>query len=109
MNRRSENAAPFLLQMNFSPKLVVYSCTADIKQLTVTVVKEDKFDSRNQTVMRKQQIVCTRAEIEAFKKYFSLLEYFQLYHVVGREKAKAKTNPCNSAQACSTSSDVNGQ
>ena len=76
MNRLSEKAAPFLLQVNLSPNLVVYSCIADENQLTVTFVKEEKVDSRGQTVLRKQQIVCTGAEIEAFKKYLSLLEYF---------------------------------
>ena len=106
MNRRSEKAAPSLLQVNLSTNLVVYSCKADENQLTVTFVKEEKFDSRGQNVLRKQQIVCTGAEIEAFKKYLSLLEYFQLYHVFGREKAKAEINSFTYAQACSTSSDV---
>ena len=66
---------------------------ADENQLTATFVKEEKVDSRGQTVLRKQQIVCTGAEIEAFKKYLSLLEYFELYHVFGRKNAKAETNP----------------
>ena len=100
MNRRSEKAASSLLQVNLSPNLVVYSCMANENQLTGV----DK--SRGQTVLRKQQIVCTGAEIEAFKKYLSLLEYFQLYHVFGRENAKAETNPFTYAQACRTSSDV---
>ena len=91
MNRRSEKAAPSLLQVNLSPILVVYKCIADENQLTVTFVKEEKIDSRGQTVLRKQQIFCTGAEIEAFKKYFSLLEYFQLYHVFGRENTKSDT------------------
>ena len=68
MNRRSEKAAPSLLQLNLFPNLVVYSCIANENQLTVTFVKEEKFDSRGQTVLRKQQIVCTGTEIEAFKK-----------------------------------------
>ena len=59
MNRRSERAAPFLLQVNFSPNFVVYSCIADENQLTVTYVKEEKVDSRGQAVLRKQQIVGT--------------------------------------------------
>ena len=87
MNRRSKKAAPSLLQVNLSPNLVVYNCIADEKQLTVTFVKEEKIDSCGQTVLRKQQIVCTEAEIEAFKKYLSLLEYSQFYHVFGRENA----------------------
>ena len=51
----------------------------DENQLTATFFKEEKVDSRGQTVLRKQQIVCTGAEIEAFKKHLSLFEYFQLY------------------------------
>ena len=93
MNRRSEKAAPSLLQVNLSPNLVVYSCIADENKLTFTFLKEEKVDSRGQTVLRKQQIVCTGAEIEAFKKYLSLLEYFQLYHVFGTENTKAETKP----------------
>ena len=69
MNRRSEKAAPSLLQVNLSPNLVVYSCIADGNQLTVTFVEEEKVESRGQTILRKQQIVCTGAEIEAFEKY----------------------------------------
>ena len=95
--------------MNLSLNLVVYSCIGDKNQLTVTLVKEEKVDSRDQTVLRKQQIVCSGAEIEAFKKYLSLLEYFQLYHVFGRENKKAEPNPFYYAQACSTSSDVTEQ
>ena len=106
MNRRSEKAASSLLQVNLSPNLVVYSCIADENQLKATFVKEEKVDSRGQTVLTKQQLVCTGAEIEAFKKYLSFLEYFQLYHVFGKENAKAETNPLTYAQACRTSSDV---
>ena len=54
MNRRSEKAAPSLLQVNMSPNLVVYNCIADENQLTVTFVKVEKVDSRGQTVLRKQ-------------------------------------------------------
>ena len=90
--------------MNLSPNLVVYSCIADENQLTVTFVKEKTIDSRVQTVLGNQQIVCTGAEIEAFKKFLPLLEFFQLYHVFGRENAKTETNPFTYAQACSTSS-----
>ena len=91
MIRRSEKTAPSLLQVNLSPNLVVYSCIVDENQLTVTFVK--KSDRRGQNVMRKQQIVFTGAETEAFLKYILFLEYFQLYHVFGRENAKVETNP----------------
>ena len=109
MNRRLEKPAPSLLQVNLSPNLTVYSCITPENQLTVTLIKEEKIDTRGQTVLRKQQIVCAGAEIEAFKKYLSLLEYFQLYHVFTRENEKFETNPFTYAQACSTSSDVSGR
>ena len=102
MNRRSAVSTSIELDHNS----VVYYCIADKKQSTVTFVKEEKFDSRGQTALRKQQIVCTGAEIEDFKKYLSLLEYFQLYHVFGRENTKAETNPFTYAQACCTGYNV---
>ena len=71
--------------------------------MTVTLVKDEKIDSRGQTVLRKQQVVCTGAEIESFKKYLSHLEYFQLYHVCERENAKNESNPFPYAQAVSSS------
>ena len=93
MNCRLEKPAPSLLQVNLSPNLTVYSCITPENQLTVTLIKEEKIDTRGQTVLRKQQIVCAGAEIEAFKKYLSLLEYFQLYHVFTRENERLKLTP----------------
>ena len=69
----------------FISKFDIYSCIAPDNQLTVTLVKEERIDSRGQTILRKQQIVCGGAEIEALRKYLSLVEYFQLYHVYTRE------------------------
>ena len=92
--------------MNFSQNLVVYSCLAAENQLTVTIVKEEKIDSRGQTVLRKQQVVCTGAEIESFKKYLSLLEHFQLYHVYERENAKNESNLFTYAKAVSSSASA---
>ena len=106
MNHRCEKKAPSLLQVNLSPSLTIYSCITVENQLTVTFVKEQKIDTRGQTVLKKQQIVCSSAEIGAFKKYLSLLEYFKLYHVYARERAKKETNPYTYAQAASSSSNV---
>ena len=92
-NRRLEKTAPSVLQVNLSPNLITYSCLPAENQLTVTLVKEEKIDSRGQTVLKKKQVVCPGAEKESFKKYLSLLEYFQLYHVCERENAKIKSNP----------------
>ena len=109
MNRRTEKTNLSLLQLSLSPSLTVYSCIAPDNQLSVTLVKEERIDSHGQTIMRKQQIVSGGAEIEAFKKNLSLVEYFQLYHVCTRENAKTETNFFNYAQACSTNSDVSGR
>ena len=109
MNRRLEKPAPSLLQVNLFPNLTVYGCITPENQLRVTLIKEEKIDTRGQTVLRKQQIVCAGAEIEAFKKYLSLLEYFQMYHVFTRENEKFETNPFSYAQACSANSDVSGR
>ena len=93
MNRRLEKPAPSLLQVNLSPNLTVYICITPENYLTVTLIKEEKIDTRGQTILRKQQIVCAGAEIEVFKKYLSLLEYFQFYHVFTRENEKVEFNP----------------
>ena len=79
--------------MKLSPNLTVYSCITPGNQLTVNLIKEERIDTKGQTVLRKQQIVCVGAEIEAFQKYLSLLEYFQLYYVFTRENEKVETNP----------------
>ena len=78
-------------------------------QLTITFVKEEKVDTRGQTVLRKQQFTCTDTEIETLKKYLSLLEYFKLYHVYARESAKTETNPLTYAQSCSPNLDISNR
>ena len=66
MNRRPEKTNPSLLQVSLSPSLTVYSCIAPDNQLTVTLLNEEITDSHGQTILRKLQIVCGGAEIEAF-------------------------------------------
>ena len=95
--------------MNLSQNLTVYSYITAEDQLTVTFVKEEKVDTRGQTVLRKQQVARTDTEIETLKKYLSLSEYFKLYHVYSRESAKTETNPFTYAQECSTSSDISNR
>ena len=105
-NRRLEKTAPSVLQMNLFPNLIVCICLAAENQLTVTLIKEEKFDSRGQTLLRKNQVVCTGAETESFKKYLSLLEYFQLCHVYERENAKNESNPFTYAEVVSSSASA---
>ena len=66
-NRRVEKTAASVLQMNFSPNMIVYSCLVAENQLADTLVKEEEIDSRGQTVLRKQHVFCTGVEIESFK------------------------------------------
>ena len=105
-NHRLEKTAPSVLQVTLSPNLIICSCLAVENQLTVTLVKEQKIDSGGQTVLRKQQVVCTGAEIESFKKYLSLLEYFQLYHVFERENSKIESNAFTYAEVVSSSASA---
>ena len=53
------------------------------QKLTITLTRDEKIDTRNggPTLLRKQQFSLTLQEIEVLKKYLTLLEYFQLYHV----------------------------
>ena len=90
----------------FVCKFIVYSCLTAENQLSVTLVKEEKVDSRGQTVLRKQQVVCTGAAIESFKDHLSLLGYFQLYQVYERENAKNESNPFTYTQAVSSSASA---
>ena len=104
-NCRLEKTAPSVLRVNLSPNLIVYSCLAAENQLNVTLVKEEKIDSRGQTVLRKQQTVCTGVEIESFKNYLSFLEYFQLYHLCDK-KAKNESNPFSNGKVLSSSASA---
>ena len=106
MSRRLEKSTPSLLQVNLTQNLTVYGYITAEDQLTVTFVKEEKINTRGQTVLRKQHVTCTDTKIEVLKKYLSLLENFKLYHVYARESAKTETNPFTYAQACSISSDI---
>ena len=81
MSRREEKANPSVLQVKLYPNLTVRNCIAIDNQSRVTFLKEEKIDPRGQTILRKQQILCNTAEIQTLKKYLSLLEYFQMYHV----------------------------
>ena len=73
------------------------------RKSTECYINQGGKNSQGQTVLRKQQVVCTGAEIESFKKNLSLLEYFQLYHVYERENAKNESNPFTYSQAVSSS------
>ena len=88
MSRRVENATPFVLQVNLPPSLMVCSYITNDNQLTLTLLKEEKIESRGQNILQIQQILCNTKEIETLKKYFSLLEYFEMYHVVTTENEK---------------------
>ena len=70
MSHRLEKSTASLLQVNLSPNSTVYSYIRAEDQLTVTFVKEEKVDTRGQTVLRKQQGTFTDTEIETPKSTF---------------------------------------
>ena len=109
MSRRVEKVAPSVLQVNLSPSLTVCCCITNDNQITVSLVREEKIESRGQSILRKQQILCNIAEVETLKKYLSLLEYFQMYHVFTRENEKTETNPFTYSQVASTGSSDPGR
>ena len=74
--------------------------------MDVTFVKNEKQDSREQTVLKIKTINCSGTELDLFKRYFSLLEYFQLYHVHTGENAENETNHFTYAQATSANTDL---
>ena len=69
MSRRFEKAAPSVLQVNLSPILNICSYITNDNQLTLTLLKEEKIQSRGQNLLRKEQILCNTKEIEMLKKY----------------------------------------
>ena len=55
--------------------------TADHK-LSVRLSRDEKVDTGSgPTLLRKQHFSLSLEEIEVIKKYFTLLDYFQRYHV----------------------------
>ena len=46
--------------------------------------KKKKIEPRWQSILRKQQILCNKTEVETLTKNISLLEYIQMYHVFTR-------------------------
>ena len=109
MSRRVEKVAPSVLQVNLSPSLTVCSCITNDNQINLSLVREEKIESRGQSILRKQQIICNLSEVETLKKYLSLLEYFQMYHVFTRENEKTETNPFTFAQVANPSSSEPGR
>ena len=65
-----KKTAQSLLQVDLAPSWTVYSCITAENQLSVAFVKEETINSRGQTVLRDQRIVCSRVEIEGFKKFY---------------------------------------
>ena len=104
-----EKVALSVLQVNFSPRLTVCSCITNDNQINLSLVREVKIESRGQSILRKQQIICNLSEVETLKNYLSLLEYFKMYHVFTRENEKTETNPFTYAQVANPSSSEPGR
>ena len=109
MSGRVEKVPPSVLQVNLFPNLTVCSCITNDNQINLSLVREKKIESRGQSILRKQQILCNIAEVETLKKYLLLLEYFQMYQVFTRENKKTETNPITCSQVASTGSSDPGR
>ena len=109
MSRRVEKATPSVLQVILSQSLTVFSCNASDNQLTVIFREEEKIDSRGQTILRKQQVLCNTAAIETLKNCFSQVEYFQMYGVFTKENGKTETNPFTYTEVSSASASTLGR
>ena len=77
------------------------------QKLTVTLSRDEKVDTGSgPALLRKHHFSLSLQEIEVLKKYFTLLEYFQLYHVYTNDVVqKTPTippyNPATSQEALS--------
>ena len=71
-----EKVAPTALQVNLSPSLTLRSCITIDNQITLSLVREEKIESRGHSILRKQQVLFNIAEVETLKKYLSLLDFF---------------------------------
>ena len=88
-----EKATPSVLQANLSPNLTECSCIASDNQLTVIFLKEEKMDSRGQTILKKQQILCNTAEIETLKNIFHCWSTFKCIMSLREKMKKLKLTP----------------
>ena len=93
MSRRVDKATSSVLQVSLSPNLTVFSCIASDNQLTVTFLKEEKIDSRGQTILRKQQTLCNTAEIETLKTVFHFWSTFKCIMSLQEKMKKLKLTP----------------
>lgn len=77
--------------------------TIDQQKLTVTLSRDEKVDtgSGGPALLRKQHFSLSLQEIDVLKKYFTLLEYFQLYHVYANDSIqKPSLIPTNHPATC---------
>ena len=109
MNRRVEKVAPSVLQVNLSPSLTVCNCITNDNQITLSLVREEKIESRRQSILRKQQILCNLAEIETLKNIFHCLNIFKCTTSLQEKNEKTETNPFTYAQDANPSSSEPGR
>ena len=70
MSLRVKKEAPSVLQVNLSPNLTVFSCITNDNQHTLLLIKEEKTESRGQSILRKQQTLYNITEDETLQKIF---------------------------------------
>ena len=89
----SEKVAPSVLQVNLSPSLTVCSCITNDNQITLSLVREEKIESRGQSILRKQQFLCNLAEIETLKNIFPCLNTFKCTMSLQEKIKRLKLTP----------------
>ena len=93
MNCRVEKVAPSVLQVNLSPSFTVCSCITKDNQISLSLVREEKIESRGQSILRKQQIICNLAEIETLKNNFPCLNTFKCTMSLQEKMKRLKVTP----------------
>ena len=103
MKCRVEKVASSVFQVKLSPNFSVCSCITNDNQLNLSLIKEEKMESRGHSIVRSWQ---TQQQNQGWtlSKNLSLLEYFRMYMVFTREIEKAETNPFTYSQVSSTCS-----
>ena len=93
MSRRVEKVATSAPQVNLSPSWTVCSFITNDNQITLSLVREEKIESRGQSILRKQQILCNIAEVETLKKIFHCSNIFKCTMSLQEKMKRLKLSP----------------
>ena len=104
MNRREEKVIPSILKVNLSPSLTVCSCITNDNLITLSFVRDEK-ESRGQSILRKQPILCNLAEIETLKNIFHCLNTLKCTMSLQEKMKRLKLTPLPMHKANPSSSE----